>query len=102
MGLFNFFKKKDDKIEITDEGLVDVGVCPNCWGHSQYGDEFREYVEDRQKDVVNRDKTAQKAFIQKFVEDNITGIHLKTEAHELVCPVCRKKYQKSPSLNTEI
>ena len=92
MRLFNFFKKKEDKIEVTEQGLLDVGVCPNCWGHSEYGDEFREYVEDRQKDILNHDRTAQKAFIQKFVETRITGIHLKSEEHALVCPVCRKKF----------
>ncbi|MFK8005063.1 MAG: hypothetical protein AB8H03_01775 [Saprospiraceae bacterium] len=88
MGLFSFFKKKEDKIELTDEGLIEVGVCPNCWGHSEYGGEFVEYVADRQIDIKNKDATAQKAFIQKFVEDRITGIRLINDGENSACPVC--------------
>ena len=90
MGLFSFFKKKSDKIEITEEGLIEVGVCPNCWGYSEYGGEFIEYVEDHQRDIKDKDSTAQKAFIQKFVEDRITGIRLAKYGKNSVCPVCGK------------
>jgi hypothetical protein len=90
MGLFSFFKKKSDKIELTEEGLIEVGVCPNCWGHSEYGDQFVEYVEDRQRDIKNKDTSAQKAFIQKFVEDRITGIRLVNDGEKSACPVCAK------------
>jgi hypothetical protein len=90
MGLLSFFKKESDKIEISDEGLIEVGVCPNCWGHSEYGGQFVEYVEDRQRDIINKDATAQKAFIQKFVEDRITGIKLVNSGEKSACPVCAK------------
>ena len=90
MGLFSFFKKKSDKIELTEEGLIEVGVCPNCWGHSEYGDQFVEYVEDRQRDIKNKDTSAQKAYIQKFVEDRITGIRLVNDGEKSACPVCAK------------
>ncbi len=90
MGLLSFFKKKSDKIEISEEGLTEVGVCPNCWGHSEYGGQFVEYVEDRQIDIKNKDATAQKAFIQKFVEDRITGIRLINDGENSACPVCAK------------
>ncbi len=90
MGLLSFFKKKSDQIELTEEGLIEVGVCPNCWGHSEYGDQFVEYVEDRQRDIKNKDTTAQKAFIQKFVEDRITGIRLVNDGEKSACPVCAK------------
>lgn len=91
MGLFNFFKKESDKIEITEEGLSDTGVCSTCWGFSEYEDQFSNYVNNRDKDIVNKDHATQKAFIAKFVEERITGILLRDENGVRVCPVCSKK-----------
>ncbi len=91
MGLLNFFRKKNDKIEITEEGLNEVGVCPNCWGHSEYANEFVEYVYDREKDIASKNTATQKAFIEKFVEERITGIMLKNDNGVRVCPVCNSK-----------
>ncbi len=97
MGFFDFFRRKNSKIEITDEALVSIGTCPNCWGHSEYGEEYIEYVEDRQKDILNKDSTAQKAFVQQFVEDRVTGIRLKKDGNKLVCPRCKTGYKEVSS-----
>lgn len=81
-------------MSITQAELLDVNVCPNCWGTQEYQDQYIQYAEDRNRNVVNHDKTAQKSFIQRFVQDHITGIQLKKEGYLYVCSSCKKGYQK--------
>lgn len=75
----------------SNEELVEAGVCPNCWGKQAYDDKFLEVQEDRTKSNINNDKTAKKAFIQQFVETNVTGIKLKSEGENMACPACKTK-----------
>lgn len=93
MGLFKrlFGKKETEKI-FTQEELLEAGVCPNCWGHQEYEGQYRQFVVDQTQSNINKDHQHQKAFIQQFVETNVTGIHLKRNEGHLSCPACRKKY----------
>ncbi len=93
MGLFSFLFKKDNDTAAKEADLVEAFSCPNCWGHQDYDNQFVEFVEDRQKDIINKDASAQKAFIAKFVEDQITGIRLKKDGDRLVCPKCKGGYK---------
>jgi len=93
MGLFNFIFKEDKDTTTKENDLVEAFACPNCWGHQNYDERFVEYVEDRQKDIINKDASAQKAFIAKFVEDRITGIRLKKDGNKLTCPKCKGGYK---------
>lgn len=86
MGIFkNLFGKKKEPIFTGDE-LIEAGVCPNCWGYQEYDDKYVDFVKDQTKSNINHDKSGQKAFIQQFVETNITGIKLKNNT----CPSCKK------------
>ncbi len=89
MGLLNWFRKNKE----AEEELLDIDVCPNCWGHQEYGGKFRIAVEDPQKNILNKDSASQKAFVQQFVEDNITGIRLKKDGDQMVCPSCNTGYK---------
>ena len=91
MGLLDFFRGK--KASVDKEDLVEAGVCPNCWGKQEWDGKFKDYVADPTKDVLNKDATAQQAFIQKFVTENITGIRLKSEGDKQVCPACKTAYK---------
>ncbi len=93
MGLFNFLFKKNEDTAAKEAELVEAFVCPNCWGHQNYDEQFVQYVEDRQKDIINKDASAQKAFIAKFVEERITGIRLKKEGDKLSCQKCKGGYK---------
>lgn len=79
---------------VSKEDLVEMGVCPNCWGTQEYQDQYVQYQKERDRSVVNMDPTAQKGFIQRFVQDHLTGIQLKREGYLLVCSKCKKGYQR--------
>ncbi len=91
--LSKLFGKKQPQNKIDDTTLIEAGVCPNCWGRMEYDNQFFEYIEDQTKSNINHDKTHQKAFVQQFVETHITGIHLKTEGDNLICPKCKGSYK---------
>jgi len=59
----------------------------------EWEDQFIDYVQDRQKDVINKDRTAQKAFVENFIEERVTGIRLKKDGDQLVCPTCKTRYK---------
>lgn len=71
----------------SHDELKDQGVCPNCWGQQQYDGKFREMARDKQVDVNNHE--ARHSFIQEFVVDHVTGIHLQKEDSGLHCPKCK-------------
>lgn len=77
----------------SNDEITAAGACPNCWGYNSYDGKFVEYVQDQTKSNINKDKQHQKAFIQQFVEDRITGIRLKKDGDRQVCPACKTKYK---------
>jgi uncharacterized protein YbaR (Trm112 family) len=91
--LSRLFGKKDQVSTIDDQALIEAGVCPNCWGKTEYADEYVTFVKDITKSNISGDKSGQKAFIQQFVETHVTGIHLKREGDLLSCPKCKGKYK---------
>jgi len=93
MGFFEKLFGSKEKIDLSEEELVDAGACPNCWGHQEYQDKFFDYVEDQTKSNINHDKYNKKAFVQQFIETNITGIRLKKEGELLVCPSCKSSHK---------
>ncbi len=98
MGLFSKLigKKKKSRI-LSDEDIVNAGACPNCWGVQEYDGQYTEFVKDQTKDNINHNKQGQKAFVQQFVETNVTGIRLKTDGDKQVCPMCKGKYKSVSS-----
>ena len=91
------FKAIKEFLKNRSEGkkvLAPEGVCPNCWGKQAYADEFVTFTEDQTKANVNHDKEHQKAFIQQFMETNVTGIQLKRDGSELTCSRCKVKYKR--------
>ncbi len=97
--MISFFKKLFGFTVETQDGLskkelVDVGVCPNCWGRQEYQDEFKQFTFDKTKSNINHDKSNQKAFIEQFVETHVTGIKLKNEGDKVVCPKCNAGFHK--------
>lgn len=98
MGFFEkLFGKKEVKIDLNKEELIDSGACPNCWGKQEYADQYREYTKDQTKSNINHDKSHQKAFVSQFVETHVTGIRLKKNGDELVCPMCTSGYKYTSS-----
>ena len=94
--LKRLFGKKEN-IELTEEEIIEAGACPNCWGHYEYGNTLKEYVKDQTKSNINQDKQGKKAFIAQFVETNVTGIILKKDGDDQVCPGCKTRFKKVSS-----
>ena len=88
------FGKKTEKIIVHESTLIELGICPNCWGRQEYEGQFQQFVKDQTKANINHDKAHQKAFIQQFVETNVTGIKLKNEGAVLTCPKCNISAKK--------
>ena len=92
----NFFKKLfGGKSDVGEDMLIEAGVCPNCWGKQEYDHQFVEYLKDQTRSNIAGDHTHQKAFIQQFVEDRVTGIQLKNDGTFKTCPACKVKYQSN-------
>ena len=93
----NLFKSNSSSVDFSNEELEAAGVCPNCWGHQEYDKAYQDFVKDQTKANINNNKANKKAFVQQFVETNITGIRLKKEGDTLVCPTCKTKYKQVSS-----
>lgn len=92
----NFFKKlfgKKAQLSLSDDELIELGACPNCWGKQEYNDQYVEFLKDQTKSNIDHDKQHQKAFVQQYIETGITGIRLKREGDLLVCPNCNGKHK---------
>lgn len=91
MGILNKLFKSNESL--SDNELIDANACPNCWGIQEYDGKFEEYLKDSTKSNISGDKSQRKAFIQQFVETNITGIKLKKDGNTQICPSCKTKFK---------
>lgn len=98
MSLLDKIKMEDpfpnSKLELSPQDVVDAGACGICWGKQEYEGKFIDYVKDKEKDVINHDRTAQKAFVAQFIEERVTGIKLQNQNNKKVCKVCNSEYAK--------
>lgn len=98
--LAKIFGKDESTKSLDEASLIEANVCPNCWGKQEFDNQFYDYVKDQTKSNINHEKTGKKAFIQQFVETNVTGIHLKADGGNLSCPRCKGKYKHVSSKAT--
>jgi len=91
--LTNLFGKKVNLHVLSDNDIIEASAYPNCWEYQEYDGEFVAYVEDQTKSNINQYKQRQKAFIQQFVETNVTGIRLKKDGNQQFCSKCKTKYK---------
>lgn len=89
-------RSESDKDQPSRDELVSMGVCPDCWESKSYYNQYLNYVEDRTKADIHGPKDQKKAFIEKYVQDNITGIKLRNEKNRQYCPACEKNYLFKP------
>lgn len=94
MGIISklFGKEKNSEV-LTDDEIVEGGACPNCWGHYEYDGKYIEAEKDQTKSNINGEKQNKKAFVQQFVETNVTGIQLKKDGDNQFCPKCKTKFK---------
>ena len=85
--LLNFLKKNPTKQKDT----VPKGLCPNCWGRTEYGGQFFEAVKNHKVDV--NDKNPNVGWVQEYANKHLAGIQLKTKDDQLVCQNCKITYR---------
>ena len=72
MKIFDLFRKTANNADTVNES-------PNAWGRQQW--ENKEY--DRTKAAMSNLQRGQKTFVQKFVEENITGVRYNKDGSQL-------------------
>ncbi len=93
----NIFRKllnKKNSPSFNKEELIEMSICPNCWGHQEYQDRFQNHVQNQGGEQILKDPRNKKAFVQKFVEKHITGIKLIQDDEGAACPSCRTRFKK--------
>src|SRR5690625_7295374 len=70
----------------------------SCWNEMSYYNEYMDYVQDRTKTNIHgpHRSSSNKAFIEQYVQDNVTGIQLKNDKNRHYCPTCHTEYMKEP------
>ena len=79
----NFFRKKDNKEE---GGPAPEGICPVCWGHSEWDGEYYEIKKDKHKENF---ENIYENFISKVMDKHVDTQH-KHEDH-YVCTTCKTR-----------
>ncbi len=85
-------KKIKNRVVFSDQELIEQGVCPYCWDDMAYYNQYMSYVEDRTKADIHGPNDKTKAFIEEFVQSNITGIQLKNDGSRHICPNCGSEF----------
>jgi len=49
-------------------------IAPNTWGKQSFDKDFKTWERDPQRDFENNRKAYPKTFIQRWVEDNMSGV----------------------------
>jgi hypothetical protein len=90
MGIKQNLKKYfASKSEGNTSKKAPVGICPNCWGKQEWESEF--YKLNKGNKLIGNDQTYNN-FINKIVENNITGISINQDSYE--CETCERSYKQ--------
>ncbi|MCL7762470.1 hypothetical protein MPF19_03515 [Polaribacter sp. Z014] len=81
----NYF---NDKAEGNTTKKAPVGLCPNCWEKQEWEGEF--YKQNKGNKLLGDDQTYNN-FINKIVENNISGITINKDTYQ--CETCKIGYK---------
>ena len=85
--LLNLLKRK----ATSTEEMAPEGVCPNCWGRTEYGGQFYEAVKNNHTDVNSPNPNV--GWIQDYANKHLSGIVLQQQGDDLVCQKCKLTYR---------
>ncbi len=85
--LIKIFKEGSKPSVVTPEGL-----CPNCWGRQQYGNEYFKAVKNHGLDINTIDGNI--GWVQEYAEKHLQGIKLIDQGDKYACQTCRITYRK--------
>lgn len=87
--LINFLKgHPSPNAEETPEG-----VCPNCWGKTEYSGQFYEAIKNNNVDVNSANPNI--GWVQDYANKHLSGIKLNDQGENQVCNSCKVTYRKT-------
>jgi hypothetical protein len=76
-----FIKKDEGKSPLS----APEGMCPTCWGHDEWDNQYYKVVRD--KHLLNKDIYS--SFISKIVDKHVTTSH--KHGNKYICTTCDKE-----------
>lgn len=80
----NAFFAKKDKGEET--GSTPEGMCPVCWGHSEWEGHYYEVIKDKH---LTPGSEVYESFISKIVDKHVSATH--RHENKYICTTCKKE-----------
>jgi hypothetical protein len=69
------------------------GVCPNCWGKTEYSGQFYEAIKNNNVDVNSANPNI--GWVQDYANKHLSGIQLNDQGENQVCNSCKVTYRKT-------
>lgn len=85
MNLVENIKSYFTKKERGDAGNAPEGMCPICWGHSEWDGQYYEIKRDNH---AVKDGAIYDSFISKIVDEHVRTTHNLKEQY--ICTTCDK------------
>ena len=85
--LLTFLKKNS----ANESSEPPEGLCPNCWGRQEYGNQFYEAVKNSNVDVNT--KNPEVGWITDYANKHLMDIQLVDQGDGLVCKKCKISYR---------
>jgi len=85
--LINHLKKNQSS---ENDGAPE-GLCPNCWGRTEYGGKFYEAVANNGVDINGKDPKV--GWIQEYADKNLASLQLVNKNDSIVCNKCKVSYK---------
>ncbi|MGB0424174.1 MAG: hypothetical protein ACPGED_07625 [Flavobacteriales bacterium] len=79
----NYFARKENG---ENTGSAPEGMCPTCWGHSEYDGQYYDVVKD--KHLTKEGKTYE-SWISKIVDEHVSRTHKHGTVY--TCITCDKE-----------
>ena len=68
-----------------------VGICPNCWGKQEYGNQFYEAM--RNQNVNANENSDKRGWVAEYAEKHLSPIALIEEDGMQYCQKCKLTYR---------
>ena len=73
-----------------EESKAPEGMCPNCWGRSEYSGKFYEAIKNENIDINEADQRV--GWIQQYADTHLSEIKLVPHKEGVVCQKCKISY----------
>jgi hypothetical protein len=80
----NTYFSKKDKGEETNS--APEGMCPICWGHSEYDGQYYKVIKDKH---LTPENDIYKSFISEIVDKHVNSTHKHKDKY--ICTTCDKE-----------